>query len=59
MEHDFNTDPDLALKAMNRYEELVTLARQNLLTQPNDTEAFRILGPADSGQWTGLSGEVR
>lgn len=59
MEHDFNTDPDLALKAMNRYEELVTLARQNLLTQPNDTGGFTILGPADSSSWTGLRGEVR
>ena len=59
MEHDFNTDPDLALKAMNRYEQIVTLARQNLLTQPTDTETFRILGPADAKSWTGLSGELR
>lgn len=59
MEHDFNTDPDLAMKAMNRYEQIVTLARQNLLTQPTDTETFRILGPADAKNWTGLSGELR
>lgn len=59
LEHDFNTDPDLAQKAMNRYEQIVALARQNLLVQPNDTEAFRILGPADSKSWTGLGGEVR
>lgn len=50
-EHDFNTDPDLALKAMNRYEEIVTLARNNLLVQPVDTGAVRILGPADSTYW--------
>lgn len=58
MEHDFNTDPDLAQKSMGRYEEIVALARQNLLAQPNDTEAFRILGPQDSRNWTGLRGEV-
>lgn len=52
MEHDFNTDPDLAQKAMNRYEQIVSLARQNLLSQPGDTEAFRILGPADFKNWT-------
>lgn len=59
LEHDFNTDPDLAQKSMNRYEQIVTLARQNLLAQPTDTEAFRILGPADSRNWTGLSNEIR
>lgn len=59
LEHDYNTDPDLAQKAMNRYEEIVTLARQNLLAQPVDSGSFRILGPADSVNWTGLSGEVR
>jgi len=59
MEHDYNGDPDLAIKAMNRYEQIVTLARQNLLSQPGDTGAFRILGPADSRDWTGLSSEVR
>lgn len=59
LEHDFNTDPDLAQKAMNRYEQIVTLARQNLLAQPSDTGAFRILGPQDAVNWSGLSGEVR
>lgn len=58
MEHDYNTDPDLAQKAMNRYEDIVNLARQNLLTQPNDTMAFRILGPADFRNHTGLNDEV-
>ncbi len=52
LEHDFNTDPDLAQKAMNRYEQIVTLARNNLLTQPVDTESFKILGPMDSKNWT-------
>lgn len=51
MEHDFNTDPDLAQKAMNRYEDIVTLARNNLLALPGDTGAFQILGPADSRSW--------
>lgn len=59
MEHAYNTDPDLEWAARNRYEQILTLARQNLLTQPNDTEAFRILGPADSSSWTGLRGEIR
>ena len=58
LEHDFNSDPDLAVKASNRYEQIVTLARNNLLTQPNDTESFRILGPMDSRNHTGLPGEV-
>lgn len=59
LEHDFNTDPDLAVKEMNRYEQIVTLARQNLLTQPNDTGNFYIGGPANSVPgWTGLPGEV-
>lgn len=58
-EHDFNTDPDLAQKAMNEYEQVVDLARQNLLAQPNDTESFRILGPADFKNHTGLSSEIR
>lgn len=58
LEHDYNTDPDLAQKATNRYEEIVTLARQNLLAQPTDTEGFTILGPADSFNHTGISGEV-
>lgn len=51
LEHDFNTDPDLAIKEMNRYEQQVTLARQNLLAQPTDTGNFRIQGPDNS--WTG------
>jgi len=59
LEHDFNTDPDLAQKAMNRYEQIVTLARNNLLAQPFDTGGFTILGPADWRNHTGLSGEVR
>lgn len=59
LEHSFNTDPDLAQMAMNRYEQIVTLARQNLLAQPADTGAFRILGPQDAVNWSGLSGEVR
>lgn len=58
LEHDYNTDPDLAQKAMNRYEQFITSARQNLLTQPNDTEALRILGPADFRSHTGLRSEV-
>lgn len=59
LEHDFNTDPDLAQKSMNRYEQIVNLARQNLLTQPTDTEGFRIMGPADYKSWSGLPGETR
>jgi len=58
LEHDFNTDPDLAIKAMNRYEQIVTLARQNLLTQPNDTGSFTMMGPADFKNHTGLFGEI-
>lgn len=58
MEHDYNTDPDLAQKAMNRYEDIITSARQNLLAQPSDTGAFTILGPADFRSHTGLRGEV-
>lgn len=58
-EHDFNTDPDLAQKAMNEYEQIVTLARNNLLVQPNDMNSFRILGPADFRNHTGLSQEIR
>lgn len=57
-EHDFNTDPDLAQKAMNEYEQTVELARQNLLSQPTDTGNFKILGPADSKNHTGLDIEV-
>jgi hypothetical protein len=59
LEHDWNTDPDLAQKAMNRYEQIITTARQNLLAQPADTGSFRILGPADSvPAWTGLGSEI-
>ena len=58
-EHDFNTDPDLAQKAMNTYEQIVTLARQNLLSQPTDTEGFRILGPMDFKNPTDLWGNTR
>ena len=57
-EHDFNTDPDLSQKAMNEYEDIVTLARQNLLSQPVDTGNFTIMGPADAVNHTGLQGEV-
>lgn len=57
-EHDFNTDPDLSQKAMNEYEQIVTLARQNLLSQPSDFENFSILGPADFRNHTGLDQEV-
>jgi hypothetical protein len=59
LEHDYNTDPDLAQKAMNRYEDILTSARQNLLAQPVDSGAFQILGPADFRNHTGLPGEVR
>jgi hypothetical protein len=58
LEHDFNTDPDLAVKSQNRYEQIVTLARNNLLTQPTDTGNFRVLGPQDSVNWTGEGSEV-
>lgn len=47
LEHDYDGDPDLAQKSSNRYEEIVTLARNNLLAQPTDEGNFRILGPAD------------
>lgn len=59
LEQDFDSSPDLAQKAMNRYEQIVTLARSNLLTQPTDTNNFRVLGPADSvSGWTGFQNEV-
>jgi hypothetical protein len=57
LEHDFNTDPDLAIKEMNRYEDIVTLARQNLLAQPSDSGNFVIQGPDNS--WTGLYNNER
>lgn len=44
-EHDFNTDPDLAVKAMNTYENFVAKARNNLLAQPTDNGNFVITGP--------------
>lgn len=50
-EHDFNSDGDFAQKAMNAYEDIVALARNNLLVQPSDTGGFRILGPADAVNW--------
>lgn len=59
LEHDYNTDGDLATKSMNRYEQIVTLARTNLLAQPFDVGAFRMRGPADFRNWTGLNGEIR
>lgn len=46
-EHAFNNDPDLQTLANNEYENIVTLARQNLLAQPTDTGGFTILGPMD------------
>ena len=55
-EHDYNSDPDLAVKAMNRYEQILISARVNLLNQPVDSGAFRIAGPANS-EWTSLPGE--
>lgn len=55
-EHDYNTDPDLAVKAMNEYEKIVTLARGNLLTQPTDDGNFVIQGPDNN--WTGLRQDV-
>lgn len=57
LEHDFNTDPDLAQKALNRYEQIVSLARQNLLTQPNDEGNFRVRGAGTGSPWLGLPGE--
>lgn len=54
-EHDYNTDPDLAVKAMNEYESFINKARMNLLTQPNDNFNFTIQGPADFGKnWTDI-----
>lgn len=59
MEHDYNGDPDLAAASRTRYEQIVTLARNNLLAQPSDTDGFRILGPADFRNHTGLNSELR
>jgi hypothetical protein len=58
MEHDYNTDPDLSLKQENHYEDFVTKARMNLLSQPSD-DPFTILGPSDYKNHTGLRQEVR
>lgn len=56
LEHDYNTDPDLAQKASNRYEQIVSLARQNLLAQ--DMADYEMQGPLSTVNWTdiGLSG---
>lgn len=54
LEHDFNTDPDLAQKAMNRYEQIVSLARQNLLSQPTDDSNFKVRGPQNYVNWTDI-----
>jgi hypothetical protein len=58
MEHDFDTDPDLAQKAMNRYEQIVNNARQNLLNQPSDDGVFTLIGPESYVNHTGLTGET-
>lgn len=58
-EHDFNTDPDLAQKASNEYEQGVALARQNLLSQPTDEGSFQIKGPQDMVNWSGIYGNER
>lgn len=59
MEHDFNTDPDLAVKEMNKYEQILDKARNNLLAQPNDTGNFKIRGPADFVYWGNQFGDTR
>lgn len=58
-EHDFNTDPDLSQKAMNEYEQIIALARQNLLSQPSDDGNFVIKGPADFISHSGIYGNER
>jgi hypothetical protein len=50
LEHDYNTDPDLAQKAMNRYEQIVILARNNLLAQ--DMSDYEMEGPLSTVNWT-------
>lgn len=57
LEHDYNTDPDLAIKSQNRYEQIIKLARVNLLAQPPDSDGFTIEGASDS-RWTGLRSEA-
>lgn len=52
LEHDFNTDPDLAQKASNRYEQIVTLARLNLLAQ--DMSDYEMEGPLSTVNWTDI-----
>lgn len=57
LEHDFNTDPDLAQKAMNRYEQIVTLARLNFLAQ--GMADYEMDGPLSTVNWTDVgSGSV-
>lgn len=49
-ENDYNTDPDLAVKEMNTYEQILDKARHNLLAQPVDGGNFVIQGPAITWQ---------
>lgn len=58
-EHDYNTDPDLAIKEMNTYEQILDKARNNLLVQPNDISNFVIKGPADFVYWGNQYGDIR
>lgn len=53
-EHDFNTDPDLAQKAMNEYENIVSLARDNLLVRTLEDDEFYIIGPQDVTNWSDI-----
>lgn len=53
-EHDYNTDPDLAVKEMNSFEQSIQAARNSLLGQPFDNGNFTILGPQDFTNWSGL-----
>lgn len=56
LEHDFNTDPDLAQKAMNRYEQILNNARQSLLVRTiEDAGLNQIYGPQDFTNWTDIS----
>lgn len=54
LEHDYNTDPDLAQKASNRYEQIVNLARNNLLAQ--DMSDYEMEGPLSTANWTDIDG---
>jgi len=47
LEYKYNSDFDQAAGALNRYEQIVALARNNLLAQPADIGSFRITGPMD------------